>query len=395
VAYIKTREREDGRQSYVVCWTDPRGRECQRTYRDKTEANRALKERTAQEVRDELPDQAAARQPFEKVALAWLDVTRRKVKPRTADGYESLLRTHILPAFGARRIGTIRSQEVEEWLGQLADSGLTAKTLHNAYTPLFATFKYAVRHGIVRTTPCAGVEIPTRPDAPIFEGHPLMRTQVAALVADLDRWPPYGLAGRFLAGTGLRAAEFAGLRLGDLDCERGAVRVSRTLARDRNTREWTVSTPKSKRSRREVPILDEELLSDLAAYVEAHPRAEDPDAPLFYGRARGGHGPDPSKPFDPHVFYPWHLKPAARRLGVPHLRVHDLRHTAATQWFEDGIPLATISRLLGHASVAVTDRVYVHLRPSDDYTALREQVRAAREAERERRVIPLRRQASA
>lgn len=243
MAYMKTRQRDDARQSYVVCWTDARGRECQRTYRNKAEANRALKERTAQEVRDELPDEAAARQPFEKVALSWLGVTRRKVKPRTADGYESLLRTHVLPAFGARRIGTIRSQEVEEWLGQLADSGLTAKTLHNAYTPLVATFKYAVRHGIVRTTPCAGVEIPARPDAPAFEGHPLTRAQVAALAADLDRHPPYGLAGRFLAGTGLRAAEFAGLRLGDLDCERGAVRVIRTLARDRNTREWTVSTP--------------------------------------------------------------------------------------------------------------------------------------------------------
>lgn len=139
--------------------------------------------------------------------------------------------------------------------------------------------------------------------------------------------------------------------------------------------------------------MDEELLTDLAAYVEVHPRIEDPDAPLFYGRASGGHAADPSKPFDPHVFYQWHLKPAARRLGVPQLRVHDLRHTTATQWFEDGIPLATISRWLGHASVAVTDRVYVHLRPSDDYTAWREQFRAAREAERDRRVVPLRRQA--
>lgn len=54
-------------------------------------------------------------------------------------------------------------------------------------------------------------------------------------------------------------------------------------------------------------------------------------------------------------------------MGMPQLRVYDLRHTAATLWYDDGIPRAVISRWLGHAPVAVTDRVYVHLRPNDDY----------------------------
>jgi integrase len=69
---------------------------------------------------------------------------------------------------------------------------------------------------------------------------------------------------------------------------------------------------------------------------------------------------------------------------VPSLRLHDLRHTAATLWYEDGIPLSVISRWLGHASVAVTDQVYVHLRPNDDYTPWREQFRAARQSDQER-----------
>jgi hypothetical protein len=71
------------------------------------------------------------------------------------------------------------------------------------------------------------------------------------------------------------------------------------------------------------------------------------------------------------------------RLGVPQLRLHDLRHTAATLWREDGFALDVISRCLGHASVAVTDGVYVHLRADDDYTAWREQFRATRTAERD------------
>jgi integrase len=391
MAYLKNRSRDGGRPSYVVCWTDIAGRECQRTYRDAARANAALRERIAQEARDELPDEAASREPFQQVAEAWLATTRRRVKLRTAEGYEELLRTHITPTFGTRRIGSITPREIEAWLGGLADGGLSTKTVRNAYTPLVATFKYAQRHNIVRHNPCSGVELPATPDQAEFEGHSLTRAEVVALGTELDRWKPYGLAGRFFAGSGLRAAEFAGLRLCDYDIDRGVVSVTRTLTRRRPTAEWIVGTPKSKRGRREVPILDEQLLDDLAAYLDNHPRRAERDAPLFYGRATGGHAADPWKPFDPHVFYQWHLKPAAKKIGVPQLRLHDLRHTAATLWHDDGIPLSVISRWLGHASVAVTDRVYVHLRPNDDYGIWREQFRAAREAETAKRGVPIHR----
>lgn len=65
MAYLKPRPRNDGRVSFVVCWTDSAGRECQRTYRDKTQANNVLRERIAQEARHELPDEAASREAFE------------------------------------------------------------------------------------------------------------------------------------------------------------------------------------------------------------------------------------------------------------------------------------------------------------------------------------------
>jgi integrase len=383
MAYLKTRTRGSG-ASYVVCWTDSAGRECQRTYRDKTSANRALKERIAQESRDELPDERAAREPFEKVANDWLAVTARRVKRRTAESYETSLRVHVLPTFGSRRIGAITSRDIEQWLAALGETKMATKSIYNHYTPLSATFKYAVRHGIIRVNPCSGVDLPSDRDSAKFEGTPLTRSQVDQLVAELDRWPPYGLAGRFLSATGLRAAEFCGLMIANLDLDRGSVSVTRTVTRNRKLDEWVVGTPKTRRGRRDVPILDDDLIDAMAEYLDTHPRAGELSAPLFYGRATGGHDHDPTKPWDAHVFAQWHLKPAAARIGVPSLRLHDLRHTAATLWYEDGIPLSVISRWLGHASVAVTDQVYVHLRPNDDYTPWREQFRAARQSDQER-----------
>ena len=72
------------------------------------------------------------------------------------------------------------------------------------------------------------------------------------------------------------------------------------------------------------------------------------------------------------------------------MRYHDLRHTCVSLWFEAGIPLTVISRWLGRVSVAVIDRVYVHLRPDDDHSLRRERFRVAQAEAAERRVVPLR-----
>jgi integrase len=121
----------------------------------------------------------------------------------------------------------------------------------------------------------------------------------------------------------------------------------------------------------------------------------DQQARLFFGREHGGGtASSPTSPFDPDNFGRRYLKPALKRAGLPYaartgVRFHDLRHTCASLWFEAGIPLAVISRWLGHASVAVTDRVHVHLRPDDDYPVWEDRFRAAQAESAERRVVRL------
>lgn len=180
MAYMKTRPRSGGGVSYLVCWTDSVGRECQRTFPSKAPANRALKERIAQEARDELSDEAASRQRFSLIASAWLEAVSLEVKPRTADGYGALLRSHVLPAFGDRRIGAITSVEVQQWVIELVRQGLSQKTIRNVYTPLAATFQYAVDHKIIRTSPCTRLRLPKRTAELEFEGHFLSTKQVQA-----------------------------------------------------------------------------------------------------------------------------------------------------------------------------------------------------------------------
>ena len=72
------------------------------------------------------------------------------------------------------------------------------------------------------------------------------------------------------------------------------------------------------------------------------------------------------RPLDPKGFYRYSFKPAARAIGMPDLKLHELRHTFATLVLESGaFDMFQLSRLMGQASVSITDKVYAHLRKKD------------------------------
>jgi integrase len=129
----------------------------------------------------------------------------------------------------------------------------------------------------------------------------------------------------FAAYTGLRAGELTGLRVRDLNLAAGHVEVRQTLARIGG--EWKISTPKSARSSRNVPLVDRVL--DTGSVLRNY------------------------------------LRPAVEAEGLPQMRLHDLRHTFASLMLAAGFPPYEVSRWLGHANLATTDSIYAHLYPSD------------------------------
>jgi integrase len=61
--------------------------------------------------------------------------------------------------------------------------------------------------------------------------------------------------------------------------------------------------------------------------------------------------------------YKYLWRPTLKRLGLPLVRLHDCRHSAATLWLEAGLPLKLVQELLGHSSIAITGDVYAHILP--------------------------------
>lgn len=225
-------------------------------------------------------------------------------------------------------------------------------------------FRYALRHRLISHNPCAAVELPkagaVADFAPVF----LTAQHVEAIAHELDAFHPYGLVIRFAAFTGLRAAEISGLRIRDVDLGAGHVEVRQTIKRV--GAKWTIGTPKSVRSTRNVPLLDRNLIAELRNYVEQHPNSDSAEALFFPARLNGSRRLDYSRPIDTGGVRTYYMVPAVKRLKIAeHMRFHDLRHTYASLMLAAGFPPYQVSRWMGHANVSTTDGIYGHLYPSD------------------------------
>ncbi|MGN7964914.1 tyrosine-type recombinase/integrase [Microbacterium sp. 22179] len=339
----------------------------QRTFTAKREA-----ERFALRIENELADGSSTEalvrnaKTFAELAVATQAASATRTKTKTQLGDDSNYRIHILPVFGARRINTITSIEIEVWLTDMrtkmskrTKKPLSASSIHGAYISLSKVFAYAVKHRLIATNPCAVVD---KPRVAKEERGFLDSSQVNALATKLDAYAPYGLIVRFAAYTGLREGELAALRIRDVNLLHRRVEVRRTVHRVKGG--WEVGTPKSVRSTRDVP-LGRSLIGELSEYLSQHPRRNEPEAPLWPGRVPGGNGDvrtlDYDRQFDVASLIRYYFKPALADLGIAGARWHDLRHYYASVCAAAGIEIRKVSRWMGHANINTTDSIYTHL----------------------------------
>ncbi len=122
----------------------------------------------------------------------------------------------------------------------------------------------------------------------------------------------------------------------------GHVEVRQTLARIGCARK--ISTPKSARSSRNVPLVERDMVRDLRKYLFAHPNRPDPDALLWPGRISESHVVTFDRVLDTGLVLRNYLRPAVEAEGLAAMRLHDLRHTYASLMLAAGFPPYEVSR---------------------------------------------------
>jgi len=316
----------------------------------RSDAERFLVQIEAQKQRGEWIDPDLAATKFSDWAHGWI-TTRSHLKPKTLDGYQSLLRIHIVPRFGAARLDRIDGLSVEQWIADLQAAGLSASRIRQAHRVLSQVLEAAVRARYLPANPADGIDLPRKPQ----------REQLFLTAAEVDQLasatdPRYKALVYLLAYGGLRWGEAAALRRRRVDVLRGRLEVAESLSEVGG--ELHFGSTKNHRSRTVVipSFLREMLNHHLVTYSQT-----DPDG-LAFTASNGS--PLRNSNFTKNTW-----QPAVAAAGLPRaLRIHDLRHTAAALLISQGAHPEAIKRHLGHSSIVVTMDVYGHLFPSDSET---------------------------
>jgi integrase len=286
---------------------------------------------------------------------AWLVSAKASVRPRTHESYALNVR-RLQPLLGKQRLSALKPANVERAYGELLESGLSRRTVIQAHTVLHNALKKALQWGLIGRNPTEAVSVP-RPER--REMHVLSEEQVMRLFQATQHDEQHALW-VLLVTTGLRLGEALGLKWEDVDLANSRLTVQRALQRQKE-HGITFVEPKTSRSRRMVYFSD-----GTADALKEHRRKQNQarlmlggmwnDNSLVFCRGNG-------RPLDPsRMSQRLHL--ILKKAGLPSVRVHDLRHTAATLHLERGENPKVVQELLGHSNIATTMDIYSHVTPA-------------------------------
>lgn len=274
-------------------------------------------------------------------------------KPTTKALYDGLSCKHLEEGdFAATRLDRLRPTDIEALIVALRKKKLADSTVRSIYTVLRAGLDGAVRDGLLAANPATKVP---RPRVDRDEAKSIGPDQVAQLLQEA-RSSRYYVGVLIMAHTGLRRGEAAALRWTDIDFTKRELNVTHTLARIDG--ELSLSKPKTKRSRRRVPLSDD-LVTELKAT-----RKRQAEEQLRAGSAWAGHQDmvmttELGTMVDPRNLLRV-VQVAAKAADLEGVGAHTLRHSAATTWLEAGVHVKAVADLLGHGSIAVTGDLYGH-----------------------------------
>jgi len=382
----------------------PAGRDgCRRRTRGgpfatKSEAEAALADALSRVIQGTFIE--LGRQTVAEYLRQWLD-GKIRLKPSTRHGYETHCRLYLVPGLGHLRLSELRDHHIEELYAAMRQLHRQASAsrpspllrrllearadleiarppgparIRRVHATLMSALNNAVRRGKIPRNPGAYVELPAgrAPRPVVWTPERVGLWRRTGKRYPVAVWTPHQ-AGAFLdfasadrlaafwhliAYRGLRRAEAVGLPWADVDLDAANATIRDTLVQVERTSEW--GDPKSEASERTIS-----LDSHTVAVLRAHRRAQT-EARLAWGAAWVDSGlvftKEDGSPLNPDTVSQRFERLVARS-GLPPIRLHDLRHLAASLALAAGVPMKVVSEQLGHSSIQITSDIYSSVLP--------------------------------
>ena len=299
----------------------------------------------------------AERQTVGQYLTAWLeDSVRSAVRQTTYENYSATLRKHVLPEIGSIRLARLSPQDLSRLYGRMLSRGLSARTVRLAHAILHKALAQAVRWNLVARNAADAVDPPrlSRHEPRILT--PEQASRLMAVAKEDRLYALYVLA----LMTGLRQAELLGLRWSDVDLDAATLTVRQQAIRTSSG--WGFTEPKTARGRRLV------TLPALAVAALREHRREQARERLAMGAAWEDNDlvftNQLGRPIEKQNLTRRSFRPLLERAGLPRIRFHDLRHSAATLLLQQGVHPKVVQERLGHSTISVTMDIYSHVMPT-------------------------------
>lgn len=339
---------------------------------------------------------------FKDVLSLWhRDYGEPNLDSYTLESYMRVMRNYALPAFGNLPIGKIRATNIQGIVSEMRKKGYTPGTIKRNMVAVHSVFRYAYKAEIIERDPCDRVQLPK--DKADTELHYFTEEQVKRFFEFIEKYPIHAQYDEqaikseqrtnlmwnayfhLAVVTGLRRGEMIALKWSDLDFDECTVSVNRAFAQSADKKMY-LKEPKTKSGLRTLSVPEstmellnewkkeeKELSKDLGSlWVGSHVNTIGErfnDNFVFVDQKSGNamFADTPSKKFKKVIDR--YNSMCEKGKELPHIRLHDLRHTSATLLIASNADIATVSRRLGHSKISTTLNVYTHQLPAKDREA--------------------------
>jgi integrase len=297
---------------------------------------------------------------FAQLSEKWLELAEGDLSPTTLRRYKNLLSKRILPALGNRPVSDIKTLDLDDlYQGLIRRVGLSPSTVRQIHAIIRRALRQAVLWGWISSNPAVNATPPrlTKSDLSPPDGE-----QIGELLRAANEKDPE--LARFLhiaATTGARRGELCAIRWSNINFESASLTIERSIVEvPGGLFEKDTKTHANRRIALDPDTL--EVLSEQKLYAQR----EGPE--VFQGGFVFSRDDDGVVPWTPGTVTK-RFALIRDGLGYQNMRLHDLRHFAATRLIAAGIPVRTVSGRLGHANPATTLTVYSHFVEASDQDA--------------------------
>ena len=366
--------RKRSKDSYEIRWDEP-NKDGKRRQKSKTvKGPKRAAEAELNRIEADLaksPAERASEIPVSECFDRFLeDQTDTYLRDNSVRNYKVFFRNYLFPVCGELSLASVDQPVLQKVIRSMINAHLAPNTIQARVGYMQGFFTWAVEKKYLLSTPAEGLSVPK--DSGESIGQMLSGPEVVDLLAALEGTRAW-LATFLAVHTGMRPGEVLALSWDDVDLVRGTVYVHHTMHcnKDCSLQIGPVKTKSSVRTIAIPPVvvevvrevkkqMPEEFWFMAKDMVEGH--LEYYYVPTEFrqvcARPDGG--------VLSHHAWGKEFRSISLRAGLRQIRLHDLRHTHASLLLLDGVPIHVVSRRLGHASVAITIKIYGHLLPSSD-----------------------------